>query len=108
MWLRLRKATGVLWLAFGAISLVLDIIELLNGESLLGWSYYLVGWSYFVLCIVGGVFLLASAPFGKWLVTILAVLLALYAVTLWGKAEGAPPWAPLLCCRMGAFGARSG
>ena len=103
MSLRLRQTTGVLWLALGATFLAIDIFELVNHEFFLGWSYYLVVWPYFVLCIVGGAFLFGSAPMGRWLVTVLAVLLALYGVMLWGKAEGAPLWAQLWCASMVAF-----
>jgi hypothetical protein len=95
MWLRLRQMTGALWLALGITMLAMDVLELKHSEFFFGWSYYLVGWSYFLLCVMGGVLLFGAAPLGRRLVTLLAVLLGLYALALWAEAEGAPLWAQL-------------
>jgi len=96
-----------MWLALGLVFLLTDIAELRDREFGLGFSYYFVVWGYLALCILGGALLLGGASLGKWLITSLAVLLVLYAVVIWAKAEGAPFWFQLWCGTMLAFGAWS-
>src|SRR5262245_51327382 len=89
-----RRITGGLWLMFGIGFRVVDLLELQHRDSL-GITYSLVLWGYLFLCIIGGAMLFGPAPLGRWLVTALASLLAIYAVLLWLNAEGPPVWAQL-------------
>jgi hypothetical protein len=104
MWRRLTQVTGAMWLALGACFLLSDVLELSRQEFSLGWSYYVVMWGYLACCIGAGLLLLSGVAVGKWFVTALAVLLATYAVLVWGKAEGAPFHFQLWCASMFAFG----
>ena len=103
MWKRLTQATGAGWLTLGALFLFWDAIELPHREFSLGWSYYITLWGYLGLCVLAGSLLLTGHIIGKWFVTALAVLLAIYAALLWGAADGAPFWAQLWCGTMIAF-----
>jgi hypothetical protein len=98
MWTRLRG-----WIALGSWFLLTDAMELRTREFAMGWAYYVTLWGYLALCILAGVFMLTTRSIGRWLVTSLAVLLAIYAVLLWGKAEGAALWFQAWCVAMGAF-----
>ena len=82
----------MLWLLFGATILMVDLGQFVAREFFLGWSYYLVAWGYLALCVVGGVLLFKPAPSGHWLISGLAVALAIYAVALAWVSEGAPLW----------------
>jgi len=95
-----RRITGGLWVIFGIGFLLADVLQLQDRMFSLGALYYLTLWGYLFFCIVAGAMLFAPVPLGRWLVTALASLLALYAVLIWVKAEGAPLWGQLWCSVM--------
>lgn len=102
---RLKQITGGIWFSLGAVFLLNEIsqIYLLGSDG----TYYTVfGFcvlgGYLVCCIVGGIRLLAGS--GRWLISVLAALLAVYfmwiwGIAIWGMAEGAPEpfWLHLWC-----------
>jgi len=47
------------------------------------------------LCIIGGAMLFGPVPLGRWVITVLTTLLAVYAGLLWLESEGPPLWAQL-------------
>lgn len=112
---RLKQITGGIWLLFGTVSLLNEISQIwLLGSD--GMFYNVLGITvlggYFVCCIVGGIRLLAGS--GRWLISVLAALLALYfmwiwGIAIWGMAEGAPEpfWLHLWCGLVFAFAAWS-
>ena len=86
---------------FGIGFLVADILELPDRKFSLGVWYYVTLWGYLFFCIVADLMLFGPVPLGRWLVTGLASLLALYAVFIWVEAGGATPlWGQLWCSVM--------
>jgi len=102
-----RRITGTLWVLFGIGFLGADILELQHRTFSLGFMYYFLLWGYLFFCIAAGALLFGPVPLGRWLVTVLAVLLTLYAVLLWIEAGGAPLWAQVWCSAMILFSAWS-
>ena len=107
MWKRLRQLTGGAWLALGAVLLLNEIAGLVDRESSFPFAYVLLWWAYLVLSVLGGAMLLCRASLGKWVITVLAGLLALYMVVIWSKAVGAPFWFQFWCGSLLAFAAWS-
>ena len=106
MWKRLQQITGALWVVFGLTFLALDISQL-PLEYPLGWAYYLVVWGYLIVCVVSGGLFFAGVAQAKSLVAVVAFLLVIYALVLWGKATGAPALFQIWCGAMLAFAAWS-
>src|SRR5271169_2410463 len=94
MWARLKQITGGLWLALGAVFLLNEIAGIwLKGSDWMFFNvlaYTFLG-VYLVCCIVGGIRLFVGS--GRWLISVLAALLALYfigiwAIAIWEMADG--------------------
>jgi hypothetical protein len=101
---RLRQFTGAVWVAFAVAFLVIDSLAAMRSRFPLGWSYYLTTWGYLGVCILAGVLLFGPAPLGRWLITLLAGLLAVYSIIIWSEAGAdAAIWAQLWCLSMLAF-----
>jgi uncharacterized membrane protein YoaK (UPF0700 family) len=77
-----QKVIGLLWTVGAGVLLATEILDQLQSEFWLGYTYYILVWGYCIFCIVSGLLLTFGWHKSRVLLSSSAILLVTYSLFL--------------------------